>query len=134
MKPFAGSAPADPNSALTKVLKARASEHKDGQGYLVVHHGLLDEVHVRIPRCRVCQHRNEISAVLITAGCLVGGVLGAVEGGKGASIIFALLGGGMAYLGVSLWERPSLRPVSFYPPLRRLRQAGWKERSGSGAI
>jgi hypothetical protein len=118
--------PANPKSVLTKVLKAQAGEHKDGQGYPVVHCGSMDEVHVRIPRCRACQYRNEISTILVFAGGLFGALLCVVAWpSKGASITGAFLGSGTAYLGVSLCERPGVRPVGFYPPLRRLRRVGW---------
>jgi hypothetical protein len=127
-------APADPDCAFTQALTAWPSELKDGQGYPVVRgqgkdfQG-KDYVRVRIPRCEACRDRNWILSFLVITCCLFGSVLGMGYWSSG----WGAIGGAVAglvppVLGIHFYQRLSgrrWRSNNDYPPLQRLRQAGW---------
>lgn len=124
-------APADPDYGFTQVLTCQPCELKDGQGYPVVRGQFKDYVRVRIPRCEACRNRNWISAFLVIAGFLVGGVLGMGFSSSGwAGFVGSLIGVVPPVLGILLYQRLAgrrWRSTADYPPLQRLRQAGWTD-------
>ena len=123
-------APADPHYACTVVLRAWAGEHKDGQGYPVDHGDFVDRVRVRVPRCKGCRNRYWLAVFLSGTGLLVGLVYGGVESSWGVmTIVAGFTGSWTFYLGFVFYEQLSgWRSNNTWPPLQRLRQAGWKER------
>jgi hypothetical protein len=123
-------APADPHCAPTVVLGAGAGEHKDGQGYPMVRGYWQDVVRVRVPRCEGCRNRYWLVAFLFLTSGLVGMVFGGVEflpSWGWMTIVGGFMGFVTVALGFVLYERLSgRRSINTYPPVQRLRQAGWK--------
>jgi hypothetical protein len=121
-------APAVSDCACTRVLNAWASEHRYGQGYPVVRGWRQDAV--RVPWCEACCSRNRISTFITTTGFLVGGVLGMGLPSWGWTTIAGGVVGAVAalLLGILFYGRLSgRRAIDDYPPLQRLRQAGWTD-------
>jgi hypothetical protein len=88
-----------------------------------------DAVRVHIPRCEACQNRNWISGFLVITGFMVGGVVGIGFPSWGWTVwVGAVVGGVPLLLGIILYARLSgRRSIDAYPPLQRLRQAGWTD-------
>jgi hypothetical protein len=122
--------PADPSSTYVRRL-SRAKRHgADGQGFPVVTGWSSDTVRVPIPRCVRCRDRNLVTTLVIGAGFLIGGIVGGTTiPSRGWTTIL----GGFGTL-VPLWfaaqlytRWAGLRNVDAYPPVRRLREAGWSD-------
>ena len=83
-------------------------------------------------RCEACRNRNWIYSFLVVTGFLVGGVLGMGFSSGWTAAVGAVVGLVAAVLGIFLYARLSgrrWRSMDDYPPLERLRQAGWTDPS-----
>jgi hypothetical protein len=123
-------APADDHYAQIVLLGAGAGEDKDGGGYPVVKGFWSDRVRVPVPRCKGCRNRYWIAGFLFLIGGLVGMVYGGVEflpSWGWMTVVGLFMGGMTVIIGFAQYEGLSgRRTIYSYPPLQRLRQAGWK--------
>ncbi|HUC66204.1 MAG TPA: hypothetical protein VMA53_12280 [Stellaceae bacterium] len=127
-------------------LVASPGRRLDPLGFHVNHGKDWDEVRVRVPRCRACRSRTQLSLLIVFAGTLASAIaLPALQSrfwprleaptwvfeshqGVGTLMTAAglLLGFVLSMLGISLdREFSGRRSVASYPPVIRLRQEGW---------
>jgi hypothetical protein len=123
-------APADPGCVYRQNLVSRA-KYSDGLGYPVKRNAWgKDVVKVSIPRCEACQLRNYLSGFLIFSGIFIGACVGGFQfPSRGiTTIIGAVVGCVPGALLVLYYRRiAGFRSIEDYPPLKRLREAGWEE-------
>jgi hypothetical protein len=118
-------APANPDCARTVFLQAGAGQHKDGQSYPVLHHKHFDVVNVRVPRCKACSNLHWVCGFpgLIAWVTALLGLVAQLPWLLYGSLIVIFISG-FAMMG---YEGLGWRRTRDYPPLQRLREAGWEE-------
>jgi hypothetical protein len=123
-------ASADSDCVHVENLVHRA-DHADGQGYPVTRTRWgKNAVEVPIPRCQACQIRNDLSGFLIFAGVSIGAGIGMIQfPSRGITTIIGAAVGSLPGVLLILYYRMvmGLRSVADFPPLKRLREAGWEE-------
>ena len=123
-------APANPDCAYTQVFNNWSSQHADGGGYPVRRGRRQDTVRVTVPRCAACRDRSYLAGLLIVAGFIGGGMSGGLLFPPNQWTWLAGAFGGLltvALVNILNEKRAGRRLVTSYPPLRRLRAAGWSE-------
>jgi hypothetical protein len=125
-------APADPGRAYKMALVARAGRGLETLGYPVTRRRSRDTIRVPIPRCRACQNRNRLSVAMTFVGLAAGAIAGRL-----ARVVWPGLTGGATAIGAVVGvvvvmfavayerKRSGRRPRGAYPPIVKLRQAGW---------
>lgn len=126
--------PANPGCAVTMDFTARADAHLDTCGYRVTRRGRMEHLKVRIPRCKDCESRDTGCGCSLFVCLASGSFLAAWLLSSAVMIVVAWCVLGYLSMVTRRWYERSMgrRLPTDYPPLRRLREAGWKpEHHGS---
>lgn len=139
-------APAIADCAYSLRLVANPGWRLDPLGYRVNHGKDWDEVRVRVPRCRACRSRTQLSLLIVFGSSLASAIAWPAlqsrlwpqleaptwiyESHEGGGTLMTaaglLLGFVLSMLGIALHRRLSgRRSVASYPPVISLRQEGW---------
>jgi cobalamin biosynthesis protein CobD/CbiB len=125
------SAPAQSGCGVAVQFTARAGAHLDARGYPVVRGKYADVLKVRIPRCEACENRGLgwgiVFLIVFFGGAFLASWLASLMS-SGFLLNLLLLILVFSVPAAARWFERLLgrRPIDDYPPLRRLREAGWK--------
>jgi hypothetical protein len=130
-------APATADCANSLRLVANPRRRLDSLGYHVDHGKDWDEVRIRVPRCRACRSRAQLSILIVFGSTLAGAIAfpalqsrfwpqAPTSVGTQMTAAGLLLGFVLSMLGIALHrELSGRRSVASYPAVISLRQEGW---------
>lgn len=119
-------APAHPGCALILALWAPARAHRDACGYPVEHGARYDTLRLAVPRCSACCDRRILNGFCGFAVFLVVSAIAALWQRYAHWIVVSIVLMAIAVFLTIHEEGPRYRDIQDYPPLRRLRRAGWE--------
>ena len=124
-------APARSGCRVRVQFTARASSHMDAQGYPVMRGKYHDQLTVDVPRCEACENRSLGCGVLFSIGFfgsifLASWLASLLSSGLLLVLLLLLVVFSLPVAGRWYDRLSGRRSITDYPPLRRLREAGWK--------
>ena len=122
-------ASADPVCAYVQPLYARTRQCLDPMGYPMTRGARTDRLRVPVPRCAMCKKRKYVQGFLVFAAAVTTALFlaGRILPDRGFGLAIGWVGGAVfgAVVVLAYERRQGRRTTDSFPPLVRLKRAGW---------